>query len=287
MSQYLNNQSAEAFLQNKQKSITLLGMSGVGKTTLVNTLPWHKWFKFSGDYRIGTRYLGEAILDNLKRQAMQVPFLADLLLSDSIYICNNITFNNLQPLSTFLGKIGNPELGGIELEEFLRRQKLHHDAEIAAMLDVPHFIERSQSIYGYQHFINDAGGSLSELDDENVYATLAKHTLIIYLKAGDDMLQTLIERAHNQPKPLYYQQDFFRHSLQTYLQASGIESTVDIAPNDFIRWIFPRLLEDRLPRYERIAEQYGITINASEVFELNSEHQILDLVANELQKRNG
>lgn len=90
------------------KRITLLGMSGVGKTTLANKLPKKSWFHYSGDYRIGTRYLDEPISDNIKRQAMEVPFLRELLRSDSIYIRSNITVDNLAPVSTFLGKVGDP-----------------------------------------------------------------------------------------------------------------------------------------------------------------------------------
>jgi hypothetical protein len=41
----------------KHKSVTLLGMSGVGKTHLSTLLRGHFWFHYSGDYRIGTRYL--------------------------------------------------------------------------------------------------------------------------------------------------------------------------------------------------------------------------------------
>ena len=97
--------SPQEFLDCDSRRITLLGMSGVGKTTLSNYLPKEKWFHFSGDYRIGTKYLEEPILDNIKQQAMDIPFLRDLLRSDSIYICNNITVNNLNPVSSFLGKI--------------------------------------------------------------------------------------------------------------------------------------------------------------------------------------
>ena len=287
MSIFLNQQTAQEFLNNDQKCITLLGMSGVGKTTLVNTLPWDKWFKFSGDYRIGTRYLDEPILDNLKQQAMQVPFLANLLKSDSIYICNNITFNNLEPVSTFLGKVGDPHYGGIELDEFLHRQQLHLEAEKAAMQDVPAFIGKSRTIYGYQHFINDAGGSLSELTDNSIYEMLAKHTLIIYLKAGKNLAPKLIERAQSHPKPLYYQPDFFRNMLSQYQHQTGLTKVEDIQPDSFIRWVFPYLVDDRLPRYERIAETYGITIDAEELTDVNSEHQVIDLVAQELKKRNG
>ena len=88
--------SAQQFRDWEHKAITVLGMSGVGKTTLSNHLPQSSWFRYSGDYRIGTRYLDEPIMDNIKQQAMQVGFLRDLLRSDSIYIANNITIHNLE-----------------------------------------------------------------------------------------------------------------------------------------------------------------------------------------------
>jgi len=47
---------------------------------------------------------------------------------------NNITVDNLHPVSSFLGKLGNPERGGLGLAEFKRRQELHRRAEIAAMV---------------------------------------------------------------------------------------------------------------------------------------------------------
>jgi hypothetical protein len=143
--------SRQQFRDWKFKSITLLGMSGVGKTALATMLREHHWFHYSGDYRIGTRYLDEAILDNIKQQAMQVPFLRDLLRSDSVYIGNNIGVDHLKPLSAFLGKLGNPAQGGLSLTEFKRRQRLHHEAEVAAMLDVPDFIHKARAIYGYDY----------------------------------------------------------------------------------------------------------------------------------------
>ena len=81
----------------KNKSVTLLGMSGVGKTHLSMLLRSHFWFHYSGDYRIGTRYLDEPIMDLIKEQAMQVPFLRDLLRNDWIQIRNNIKVHDLGP----------------------------------------------------------------------------------------------------------------------------------------------------------------------------------------------
>jgi hypothetical protein len=268
----------EEFRHWRHKSLTLLGMSGVGKTRLAALLRSHNWFHYSGDYRIGTRYLDEAILDNIKLKAMQIPFLRDLLRNDSIYIANNITVDNLQPVSSFLGKLGNPDLGGLPLDEFKRRQALHHSAEIAAMRDVPEFIQKAQTIYGYQHFINDAGGSVCELDDPQTLELLAKHTLIVYIKATDVDEQELIKRAANDPKPLYYREAFLDEQLQAYLQEKGLRYVAMIDPDDFVRWIFPRLFNSRIPRYEAIAEQYGYTITTTDLWQVKTVQDFLNLI---------
>ncbi|HQF30803.1 MAG TPA: ATPase, partial [Hyphomicrobiales bacterium] len=114
--------SPDDFRNSPQMAVTLFGMSGVGKTRLASMLRRNKWFHYSVDYRIGTRYMGEHIVDNFKREAMRVPFLRDLLMSDSIHINSNITFENLKPLSTYLGKPGNQAKGGIPFAEYKRRQ---------------------------------------------------------------------------------------------------------------------------------------------------------------------
>jgi hypothetical protein len=38
-----------------------------------------KWYHYSGDYRIGTEYLNDAILANIKQQIKQDECLANLL----------------------------------------------------------------------------------------------------------------------------------------------------------------------------------------------------------------
>jgi len=269
----------QEFLHWDAKRITLLGMSGVGKTTLANKLPKDQWFHYSGDYRIGTKYLEEPILDNIKRQAMQVPFLRDLLRSDSIYICSNITVDNLSPIATFLGKIGDPARGGLPLDEFKRRQALHRQAEIAAMLDVPAFIEKARDIYDYQHFINDAGGSVCELDEPKVLETLSRHTLIVYIQTSPELEEMLIRRARETPKPLYYREEFLDRQLEEFMRQRGYASTDEIPPDEFVSWAFPRLLHARLPRYQRIADQYGYVIDAADICELRDEKDFLELVA--------
>lgn len=270
--------SIEEFRAWENKRITLLGMSGVGKTRLANMLRKHNWFHYSGDYRIGTRYLDEPILDNIKQQAMQVPFLRDLLRSDSIYISNNITVDNLKPVSSFLGKLGNPEHGGLPLPEFKRRQELHRLAELAAMKDVPEFIRKAQDIYGYKHFVNDAGGSVCELNDAQTLNILDKCTLIIYIKAEDRDEKELIRRAEQDPKPLYYREEFLDEQLFIYMKEKNLAYVALVEPDDFVRWMFPRLFYSRIPRYEAIAEKYGYTITTQELVAVQDERSFMALV---------
>ncbi len=274
--------SPQEFLDWKTKRITLLAMSGAGKTTLANKLPKAKWFHYSGDYRIGTKYLEEPILDNIKRQAMRVPFLRELLLSDSIHISNKITVDNLAPVSSFLGKLGNSDLGGLSLQEFKRRQKLHHQAEIAAMNDVPEFIYKAVDIYGYEHFVNDAGGSVCELDSPEVLETLAENTLIVYIKIPPALEQTIIERAKSDPKPLYYREAFLDEKIAEFMKLKNYASTDVMQPDDFVSWVFPELFKSRLPRYQAIADQYGYTVDANDVSSVKGEDDFIRLIADAL-----
>ena len=104
--------SAQDWTDAPAKRVLLFGMSGLGKTHVSDLLrDTGDWFHYSVDYRIGTRYMGEHIADNAKAEAMKVPFLAQLLRTDSIYIASNITFENLAPLSSYLGKPGDSDKG--------------------------------------------------------------------------------------------------------------------------------------------------------------------------------
>ncbi len=270
--------------QIPEKPIALIGMSGVGKTRIAAMLRKDAgWFHYSVDYRIGTRYLGEAIADEFKREAMKSPVLKEMLLSDSIYISSNITFDNLAPLSTWLGKPGDPARGGIPFDEYLRRQRLHREAEIAALLDAPAFAEKAKSIYGYQHFVCDAGGSICEVVDpedasDPVLQTLSETCRIVYIAGDESHAAALKARFAKYPKPMYYNEAFLKRIWAEYRAQRGVpESAVD--PDDFIRSGFAQLIDWRRPRYEAIAKNWGVTVSAREIESVTTPAAFFELVA--------
>ncbi|MDA9642370.1 ATPase, partial [Candidatus Thioglobus sp.] len=238
--------SAEEFKKQKNKSITLLGMSGVGKTHLAKLIGEEGgWFHFSGDYRIGAAHLKEAIIANIADKMKIDSWLKTLLDNQSISINSQVSFDNLEPISAFLGKVGNPEEGGLPLEEFIRRQSLFFEAEKKTMYEVPDFIKKSQA-EGFSHFINDAGGSLCELKDQALYKLLSEKSLIVYIQTNIENERTLIERAKTHPKPMYYDSHFFEKSINTYLAENSLDYAAQVNPDEFVSWVFPKLIEDRL-----------------------------------------
>ncbi len=277
--------SVEEFRAWDNKCVTRVGLSGVGTSYVSAKLRGDNWFHYSGDYRIGTRYLDEHIIDMLKEQAIKVPFLRELLRKDWIYIKNNIRVNDLGPVLSFVGKLGNPELGGVELGEFIERQAIYRKAEVDAMYDIPHFIEKAKKIYGYQHFVNDVGGSLCELDEPQVMDILVENTLILYIQVTDAAQeQVLIERAVSDPKPLYYRPDFLEEHLQIYFAETGLEYAAQIDPDEFARWVFPRLFHSRLPRYDAIA-QLGYTVTSREVEQVQDDADFMRLLETAIERQ--
>lgn len=282
--------SAKDWREAPHKHVLLFGMSGLGKTHVSNILRAQgDWFHYSVDYRIGTRYMGELIVDNAKKEAMKVPFLRDLLLSDSIFIGSNISFNNLSPVSTYLGKPGDPAKGGLPIDEYRRRQEQFRKAEINALLDTGYFIERASNLYGYPNFVCDTGGSICEWVDPNdpddpIMTELSKRALIVWIEGSDAHTNELIRRFDKAPKPMSYQPEFLDDCWESYVRENDVdESSVD--PDEFIRWTYARALAHRQPRYRAMAERWGITVCAEKVAGVRSAEDFTDMIAEALEMR--
>ena len=68
-------------------------------------------------------------------------------------------------------------------------------------------------------------------------------------------------RAESSPKPLFYHPAFIDKHL-----SGQPNDGVGVDREGFAQHLFPLLLEDRKPRYERFAENYGFSIDAERLF---------------------
>ncbi len=281
--------TAAEWLAAPRKRVLFFGMSGLGKTYLALMLRGSgEWFHYSVDYRIGTRYMGELIADNFKREAMKVPFLRELLLSDSVYIASNITFENLAPLSTYLGKPGSETRGGLAFDEYMRRQGQHRAAEISALLDTTHFIRRARELYGLGNFVCDSGGSVCEVVDpfaatDPVLDALQDELLLVWIKGSDAHTEELVRRFDRAPKPMYYQPDFLDRAWTDYRVEKGLNED-QVNPDDFIRWTYARALAHRQPRYAAMARR-GVTLLAEEVAQMKTPAELIALIGRAIDRK--
>jgi hypothetical protein len=281
--------TADDWLQSPAKRLLLFGMSGLGKTRISAILRGDGWFHYSVDYRIGTRYLGEDIADNFKREAMKVPLLRDLLMTDSVHIRSNITFDNLAPLATWMGKPGDPARGGLPFDEYRRRQDMHRAAEIAALMDTPRFIARARELYGYTDFVCDSGGSICEVVDpgdpaDSVLSVLARHLLMVWIEGTEAHTAELVRRFDRAPKPMYYHPAFLDDSWRSYLAETG-QAPDAVDPDAFIRWTYARALAHRQPLYAAMARNWGLTVSAGEIAAVDSADALTALIARALDRR--
>ena len=280
--------SGGAYLASPSKRVLLFGMSGLGKTHAAAMLRAHgSWFHYSVDYRIGTRYMGELIADDFKRHAMRVPHLRDLLMSDSIFIGSNITFENLAPLSTYLGKPGDPARGGLPFAEYVRRQEQHREAEVAALLDSRRFIARAREIYGYPHFVSDTGGSICEVADpwdpaDPLMSALCADHLLVWIEGDEAHADALAARFDRAPKPMYYRPEILRPLWEEWLAVHGPEERVD--PDAFVRHAYRRAIAERRPRYAAMA-RWGVRVASEDAGRVAAPEAFDALVAGAIDRR--
>lgn len=252
--------TAQDFKNSSNKAVTVMGMSGVGKTTLAEKLEADNWFHYCVDYRIGTKHL------------------------DDETVKNNVSIQNLKPVSDFLGMVGNPEKGGCDKDKFNKRQRMYKEAEIKSMLDLPDFIKQAHE-NNHPHVLNDSTGSLCELNNQAVLDTINKNTLLLYLKATKKDEEELFARARKDPKPLFYPDDFFTENLDLYMTEKSIKRIEEIEPDGFYHWIFPKLFYSRIPKYEEIAQEYGYTVTTSELKQISGEDDFIELICEAISRK--
>ena len=82
---------------------------------------------------------------------------------------------------------------------------------------------------------------------------------------------------------MYYQDEFLDRVLPQYLEEQGLSKPEEIVPDDYFRWMFPRLVEHRLPRYQEIADRFGVVLDATRIDDIHSETEFLELICDALE----
>lgn len=267
----------------RPKALSLFGMSGLGKTHLAKMLRYDAgWFHYSIDYRIATRYMGALIEDDLKEQAMALPKLRDLLLTDSITVKSKVTFENLAPMSAYLGKPGDPAKSGLEFETYCTRQEQFRQAEVAALMDTGYFQQRARDLYDNPYFVCDTGGSICEHVDPHdpndpILTHLKANSVLVWIKGDESHVDALIERFNKAPKPMYYPPAYVAERWAKYADEFSVAPT-EVDPDHFVRWVYADAIKMRQPKYAAMAEHWGVAIDAQDLAACRSTAQILDLV---------
>ena len=71
---------------------------------------------------------------------------------------------------------------------------------------------------------------------------------------------------------------------QDYLTETGLAEDA-VNPDTFVRWTYAKALAHRQPRYEAMAQRWGVTVTADEVGALKGEADFIDLIATALERR--
>ncbi|MEM7650543.1 MAG: hypothetical protein AAF204_00480 [Pseudomonadota bacterium] len=245
--------TAEEFLAQPKKAITLMGMSGVGKSYTASKLAEWGWTNFSCDYVIGTKYLQHLIADS-----------------------HDMSEDDISWLSDFVGRLGALRDGGLPLEKFQKRQKLYYEAEVDVVRDAVDAVSLAA-----RDVVIDSSGSLCEIEDEDALEALGQKTVFVYLKVRQQGHAKILERASTYPKPLYFPPSFLQERLARYLEKFDLSGVGEIDPDEFLRWIFPHLFEARLPKYQALAEKYGVVVPSHEV-DLSSKDAFIQCIAKAL-----
>ena len=80
---------------------------------------------------------------------------------------------------------------------------------------------------------------------------------------------------------MYYQPAFLEQLWSEYLVNNALREP-DVNPDEFILWGYRMLLDHRLPRYRKIAERWGVTVQADDMAMVRTQDDFNDLISRTL-----
>ena len=98
-----------------------------------------------------------------------------------------------------------------------------------------------------------------------MFELLTRDTLLVYFELSDDLRRTIIQRARDYPKPLYYYPPFLEGKVR------GLPDKADRPAADIVRDWVGDLIESRADRYRAIADKWGVSIPADRLWKVMDE----------------
>lgn len=231
--------------------ITFIGMSGVGKSYMSQQLAQWGWFRYSCDENIGADLIGDKDMTE-----------------DEV----------LDALAKLVGRLGDNDRGGLCLREFRKRQASYYHAECRSLLFLDRHIKKAEE-QGFANFIHDSTGSFCEIEDEVVLESVGDLSEICYIESSPEHEKEVVDRAQKHPKPLFFPPSKFLGWYDDFMEEHGLTDDQDIDPDTFSRWVFPKLFEQRLPKYKRLADRYGYTIPSQALADVSNEDEFLEVIS--------
>ena len=94
----------------------------------------------------------------------------------------------------------------------------------------------------------------------------------------------VLERAKLHPKPLFFPPGKLDEWVAEYLGLKGLSSPDEMDPDDYSRWVFPKLFAARLPKYQWLADRYGVTLESASLHGVTDESDFIGRVAGALSR---
>ncbi|MBO9452908.1 hypothetical protein J7426_21775 [Tropicibacter sp. R16_0] len=247
-------------LLNEPRDILLIGMSGIGKTLLSSYLNRSgAWRYVSIDAQIQGCYLREQILEVFINEVSKGAMLSKLQELGVLSLDDELCKDSLAPLTSYLGMPGDPSKGGIEFTEYVKRQNFHRQAELTAVADL-------LSLSSQRPVLADSSGSFCELfaPGDPIFSALKDRFLIVSLRETDELVQRLIARYVENPKPIYYSPDLLSEYWGEYsANVGGRDRYVD--PRKFALWSYQKMISVRRDKFAELARHSDISISAADL----------------------
>ena len=84
---------------------------------------------------------------------------------------------------------------------------------------------------------------------------------------------------------MYYQPPFLTKKWAEFKKKNAVADDAKVDPQSFGAWGFEALLHDRLPRYQKLADNFGYSIDAADLATVRDGEEFVDLVATAIKGR--